>query len=362
MNGWQGSAAWGPRRCCRPVPRARRCPRCWSGACSAASATGTGSSTTPAWRWRWRAPPLLTARWWSITCGSRACGWRAHAYGASTHEMPRLARCSRSRPAAWSTPPGCGWTGCAARRPSRLRAKVRAAMRVSRRARRRAGRRARRRRPWSRPARACTWWWTGLSCLGPRRSWCPRRLTVGCCSPCPGWARPCWAPPTRRAATSWPSPVRSPTRWTSSCARRRVTFRVRPPAPMCARPGWVCARWFALPPRPAPKAGRLPRRAACRASTRWRWAPPGWSPSRVASGPPTGPWPRTCWRPAWRRACCPSARAVLPSICCWWARRRGARCASPRASTCTAARPRSCAPCWVLIAGWRETRRAARAC
>ena len=142
--------------------------------------------------------------------------------------------------------------------------------------------------------------------------------------------------------------------------REAARYLSRPP--MCARPGWVCARWFALPPRPPPKAGRLPRRAACRASTRWRWAPPGWSPSRVASGPPTGPWPRTCWRPAWRRVCCPSARAASPSACRWWARPRGARCASPRASTCTAARPRSCGPCRVLIAGWPGTRRAARAC
>ena len=74
---------------------------------------------------------------------SPACCARTARSAACTRATPKAARPSRCARAASSMPPACGWTRCATWTATPAR---------------------RRSRRWSRPARACTWWWTVPSC------------------------------------------------------------------------------------------------------------------------------------------------------------------------------------------------------
>ncbi len=185
MTRWPARQAWAPPNSSRAPARSSVCPPCASKASRAASNTGTASSTMPAWRWRWHARPPPRARCWSTTvprlnCCTKAA--RSPAWSAKTRNRAGASRCA---PNAWSTPPAPGWT-CSASRMPRPRADPSS--------------------PWSRPARACTWWWTATSCPAITPCSCPRRPMAACSLPCPGWARSSWAPPTRRA-TTWRAPA-----------------------------------------------------------------------------------------------------------------------------------------------------------
>jgi glycerol-3-phosphate dehydrogenase len=236
-RGFYGAGPEGLRRAGRP-PRpgrtewlsarargaaARRAPR---RACGAACATGTASSTTRAGR---AAGAHGAARGALVLnhCAVTGAAARARPGARLQVRTPRPAKL-RSLPAAWSTPPACGSTPCATwtATPAARRAPA----------------------PMVAPSQGVHLVVDRASCPARTRCWCPRPPTAACCSPCPGWARPSWAPPTRRATTCRASPRPSPTRSTSSCARPAATWRARTRSAADVRSVWVGLRPLVKPP------------------------------------------------------------------------------------------------------------------
>jgi hypothetical protein len=211
-------------------------------------------------------------------------------------------------------------------------------------------RRPRRRAPWWRPARACTWSSTRVSCPASHALLVPRTDDGRVLFAVP------WLGKTMLGTTDTPRRdlPREPDavctrRSTSSCASRPYLAAPRS-APTCARSGSACARWCAPASDDGADTKALSREHTVRVSR---------SGLVTVTG---GKW--TTYRAMAEDvlARCVAAACCAPLPPCATAAPAAGRCASRRpagqrrrrACTATAARPRPCRRCRVPGAGVRE--------